>query len=328
MTRHATHPALAVEDLCVEFPTSHGAVKAVSNLSFTLRAGETLAIVGESGCGKSTAAMSILGLLAMRSRCRVTGRVLLEGRDLTALSPQAMRQVRGGGIGMIFQDPMMALNPVFTVGWQIAESLRLHRGLSTGAARRRAIELLDLVGIPSPAERYEQYPHNLSGGMRQRVMIAIALACEPKVLIADEPTTALDVTIQAQVLRLIERLKTELGMAVLLITHDLGVVWDVADRVAVMYAGRKVEEAPVTELFQAPAHPYSQGLLRAARWQDDASGRLPEIGGTVPSPLKMPKGCSFAPRCHRASADCVLAPPGLTGGARQVACYHPEPVAA
>lgn len=215
-----------------------------------------------------------------------------------------------------------------TIGWQIAESLRLHRGLPAGAARRRAIELLDLVGIPSPAERYDQYAHNLSGGMRQRVMIAIALACEPKVLIADEPTTALDVTIQAQVLRLIERLKTELGMAVLLITHDLGVVWEVADRAAVMYAGRKVEEAPVTDLFRAPAHPYSQGLLRAARWQDDASGRLPEIGGTVPSPLKMPNGCSFAPRCHRAMADCALAPSDLTGGARQVACHHPEPVTA
>lgn len=328
MTYPAARPVLAVEDLSVTFPTSHGAVKAVAGLSFTLSAGETLAIVGESGCGKSTAAMSILGLLAMRSRCHVSGRVLLDGRDLMSLSQQAMREVRGGGIGMIFQDPMMALNPVFTIGWQIAESLRLHRGLPAGAARRRAIELLDLVGIPSPTERYDQYPHNLSGGMRQRVMIAIALACEPKVLIADEPTTALDVTIQAQVLGLIERLKTELGMAVLLITHDLGVVWEVADRVAVMYAGRKVEEAPVTELFRAPAHPYSQGLLRAARWQDDASGRLPEIGGTVPSPLRMPKGCSFAPRCHRAMADCTLEPPGLTGRTRQVACHHPEFVAA
>ena len=328
MTSPASQPVLAVEDLGVEFPTSRGAVKAVSGLSFSLGAGETLAIVGESGCGKSTAAMSILGLLAMRGPCRVTGRVLLEGRDLMALSPRAMREVRGRGIGMIFQDPMMALNPVFTIGWQIAESLRIHQGLSAGAAHKRAIELLDLVGIPSPAERCDQYPHNLSGGMRQRVMIAIALACQPKVLIADEPTTALDVTIQAQVLALIQRLKRELGMAVLLITHDLGVVWEVADRVAVMYAGRKVEEAPVADLFGAPAHPYARGLLRAARWKDDTSGRLPEIGGTVPSPLAMPKGCSFAPRCGRVAADCGKAPPALTGTARQVACYHPEPVAA
>lgn len=320
-------PVLAVEDLGVEFLTARGSVKAVNGLSLELRRGETLALVGESGCGKSTAAMSILGLLAMRSRCRVTGRVLLQGRNLMALSPREMREVRGAGIGMIFQDPMMALNPVFTVGWQIAESLRLHRGLSASAARIRAIELLELVGIPSPIQRYDQYPHNLSGGMRQRVMIAIALACEPRVLIADEPTTALDVTIQAQVLALIERLKAELGMAVLLITHDLGVVWEIADRVAVMYAGRKIEEASVSDLFSTPAHPYSRGLLRAANWQRDASGRLPEIGGTVPSPLAMPEGCCFAPRCGRAMPDCTVVP-HLTGNTRQVACHHPETEAA
>jgi len=319
---------LSIEDMNVEFPTTRGGVKAVTGLSFSLRAGETLAIVGESGCGKSTAAMSILGLLAMKSPCRVSGRVLFEGHDLMKLSQRQMRAVRGNGISMIFQDPMMALNPVFTIGWQIAESLKLHLRLSPAAVRRRAVELLDLVGIPSPSERYDQYPHNLSGGMRQRVMIAMALACEPKVLIADEPTTALDVTIQAQVLALINRLKAEMGMAVLLITHDLGVVWEVADRVSVMYAGRKVEEAAVDDLFAAPAHPYTQGLLKAASWQNDSSGRLPEIGGAVPSPLSMPPGCSFAPRCSRATPQCALAAPPLVGNARQFACYHPEPAAA
>ena len=325
MTVSAPDPVLAVEDLSVVFPTSRGPVQAVSGLSFRLSAGETLAIVGESGCGKSTAAMAIMGLLSMRGPCRVTGRVSLGGRDLTTLSARAMREVRGGGLGMIFQDPMMALNPVFTIGWQIAESLRVHRGLSGRVARRRGIELLELVGIPSPAERYDQYPHNLSGGMRQRAMIAIALACEPKVLIADEPTTALDVTVQAQVLALIARLRQELGMAVLLITHDLGVVWEVSDRVVVMYAGRKVEEAEVGDLFAAPAHPYSHGLLRAARWQGGTTGRLPEIDGVVPSPFAMPPGCSFAPRCHRAASDCTHVPPPLVGDAREVACYHPEP---
>jgi oligopeptide/dipeptide ABC transporter ATP-binding protein len=319
---------LSVQGMSVEFPTLRGVVNAVTDVSFSLHAGETLSIVGESGCGKSTVAMSILGLLAMKSRCRISGHVLLEGNDLTAMSQHQMRKVRGNGIGMIFQDPMMALNPVFTVGWQIDESLKLHLGLSTAAARRRSIELLDLVGIPSPSERYDQYPHNLSGGMRQRVMIAMALACQPKVLIADEPTTALDVTIQAQVLALINRLKKEMGMAVLLITHDLGVVWEVADRVAVMYAGRKVEEADVDDLFHAPAHPYTQGLLRAASWRNDSSGRLSEIGGTVPSPLAMPPGCSFAPRCSRATAKCATKPPPLVGTVRQFACYHPEPAAA
>ena len=236
---------------------------------------------------------------------------MFEGRDLLALPARELREVRGRRIGMIFQDPMMALNPVFTIGWQIAEPLRQHFGLSQRVARDRAIELLGQVAIPAPEQRIDQYPHNLSGGMRQRVMIAMALACRPSLLIADEPTTALDVTVQAQVLSLIKTLKDELGMAVLLITHDLGVVWEIAQRAIVMYAGRKVEEGTAADVFDDPQHPYARELLRAAAFASEGDGRLPEIPGSVPSPFEMPPGCSFAPRCRSAQEICRAALPPL-----------------
>jgi peptide/nickel transport system ATP-binding protein len=301
---------LDIEKLSVRFPTTRGDVHALEDLSFSIREGETVALVGESGSGKSTAALALSRLIPETSGSVISGRVVFEGRDLLALPPRDLRRVRGRRIGMIFQDPMMALNPVFTIGWQIAEPLREHLGLSERAARDRAVELLSQVAIPAPERRIDQYPHSLSGGMRQRVMIAIALACQPSLLIADEPTTALDVTVQAQVLALIRQLKTEFGTAVLFITHDLGVVWETAERVVVMYAGRKVEEAPSAALFARPAHPYTQGLLRTAAFAG-TDGRLPEIAGTVPSPFEMPAGCRFAPRCAHAQDICRAALPPL-----------------
>ena len=314
-------PILQVEDLSVEFQTTRGVVTAVDELSFDLRPGETLAIVGESGSGKSTAALALMRLINEGAGRIRRGRILFEGTELLALPEHRMRNIRGGRIGMIFQDPMMALNPVFTVGWQIAESLRQHLGLDHTRARAQVIELLDRVGIPAPDDRFDQYPHNLSGGMRQRVMIAMALACRPSLLIADEPTTALDVTVQAQVLDLIKDLKHEFGMAVLLITHDLAVVWETAERVVVMDAGRKVEEGPVAAILQNPRHPYTRGLLKAASWQEDG-GALFEIPGTVPSPYEMPSGCRFAPRCDRAVPPCQAALPPLTtiGSGWEAAC--------
>ena len=240
---------------------------------------------------------------------------MFEGRDLLALPVHDLREVRGRRIGMIFQDPMMALNPVFTIGWQLAEPLRQHFGLSQRAARDRAVELLGQVAIPAPEQRIDQYPHNLSGGMRQRVMIAMALACRPSLLIADEPTTALDVTVQAQVLSLIKTLKDELGTAVLLITHDLAVVWEIAQRVIVMYAGRKVEEGTAADVFDDPQHPYARELLRAAAFASGGDGRLPEIPGTVPSPFEMPPGCRFAPRCASAREICRAVLPPLKSSA-------------
>jgi oligopeptide/dipeptide ABC transporter ATP-binding protein len=302
---------LEIETLSVDFPTSRGVIRAVERLSFSLEAGETVALVGESGSGKTTAALALLGLLAPGARI-AGGRIMFERSDLLTLSPPALRKIRGGRIGMIFQDPMMALNPVFTVGWQIAETLRLHRGLSVRAARERSIELLHHVGVPAAEQRVGQYPHELSGGMRQRVIIAMAIACEPSLLIADEPATALDVTVQAQVLDLINRLKRDTGTAVLLITHDLAVVWENAQRVIVMYAGRKVEDGPVDSIFARPAHPYTQGLLRAASWAETADGALAEIPGTVPSPRDMPSGCRFAPRCAHAVDLCRAADPPLS----------------
>lgn len=302
---------LDVDDLSVEFPTSGGLVRAVENLGFALSPGETLALVGESGSGKSTAALALLGLIAEGAGHIASGKIVFQGQDLRALSPRGLREIRGRRIGMIFQDPMMALNPVFTIGWQIAEPLRLHLGLSAPAARKRVIELLDRVGIPAPEQRVDQYPHSLSGGMRQRVMIATALACQPSLLIADEPTTALDVTVQAQVLDLINDLKAEFGMAVLLITHDLGVVWETAQRVVVMYAGRKVEQGTVADIFERPAHPYTRGLLEAARWEEQPGGVLREIRGTVPSALDLPPGCRFAPRCDYALERCNAGVPPL-----------------
>jgi len=306
---------LQVEGLSVRFPTTRGDVAALEDFSFEMREGETVALVGESGSGKSTAALALSRLIPESTGRVISGRVMFEGRDLLALPVHDLREVRGRRIGMIFQDPMMALNPVFTIGWQLAEPLRQHFGLSQRAARDRAVELLGQVAIPAPEQRIDQYPHNLSGGMRQRVMIAMALACRPSLLIADEPTTALDVTVQAQVLSLIKTLKDELGTAVLLITHDLAVVWEIAQRVIVMYAGRKVEEGTAADVFDDPQHPYARELLRAAAFASGGDGRLPEIPGTVPSPFDMPPGCRFAPRCASAREICRAVLPPLKSSA-------------
>ncbi len=294
---------LEVDNLQTHFRTPDGIVRAVDGMSFALESGETVAIVGESGCGKSVTANSILRLIPQPPG-RIAGAVRFEGIDLLALSEREMSDIRGNRISMIFQEPMTSLNPVLTVGNQIAETLRVHQRLGRAAADKRAVEMLDLVGIAEPARRAREYPHQLSGGMRQRVMIAIALACNPKLLIADEPTTALDVTIQAQILDLMADLKRRVGAAIILITHDLGVVAEIAERVIVMYAGRKVEEAPVTALFGAPLHPYTQGLIKAVprlgRSLAEGTGRLAEIPGVVPSLKERIVGCAFAGRCAAA----------------------------
>ena len=313
---------LDVSGLTVDFVTVGGTLRAVNDLSFTVREGETVAIVGESGSGKSTAALSILRLIQDPPGRLTAGRILFEGEDLATAPEAALRRVRGQRIGMIFQDPMMALNPVYSVERQIGEVLRLHRGLSRREMATEVVELLRLVGVPAPAERARQFPHNLSGGMRQRVVIAMALACRPKLLIADEPTTALDVTVQAQVLALINYLKQRLGMAMLLITHDLGVVAETADRVLVMYAGRKVEEGRTADIFDDPLHPYARGLLKAARWESHGGEDLWEIPGTVPSPLDLPPGCAFAPRCAEVVSRCRQEKPQLTEAeGRAVRCF-------
>jgi peptide/nickel transport system ATP-binding protein len=299
---------LEVKNLQTHFPTRSGLVKAVDGVSFHLDAGELLGLVGESGCGKSITALSIMRLIAPPGKI-VGGELTFDGKNLLKLSDAEMRQIRGDDIAMIFQDPMTSLNPVFTVGEQIAEALRLHRKLSRKAARAAAIEAMREVSIPDPARRIDDYPHQLSGGMRQRVMIAMALACDPKLLIADEPTTALDVTIQAQILELLEELRRHRELAVLLITHDLGVVAEVADRVAVMYTGRIVEESSVEELFARPKHPYTEGLLRSVPKLTAADvvkkERLETIEGTVPSPTDLPPGCHFAPRCPYRMPRCT-----------------------
>jgi peptide/nickel transport system ATP-binding protein len=295
-------PMLAVENLQTRFYTRAGMVKAVDGVSFTLGRGETLAIVGESGCGKSVTALSLMRLVADPPGRIVGGSVRLEGTELLALDEAAMRRVRGKLVSMIFQEPMTSLNPVMTIGRQIGESLVLHEGLSRGAALGRSVELLRLVGIPEAAQRAREYPHQLSGGMRQRAMIAMALACRPRILIADEPTSALDVTIQAQILELIGRLQRELGTAMIMITHDLGVVAETAERVIVMYAGRKVEEAAVGELFARPLHPYTRGLMNSIPRR--AAARLQEIPGMVPALSNLPPGCAFAPRCPYADERC------------------------
>ena len=301
-------PLLEVNDLRTQFRTRAGLVRAVDGVTFSLDGGELLGLVGESGCGKSITALSIMRLISPPGEI-VTGEILFDGRDLLRLTDQQMRQIRGDDIAMIFQDPMTSLNPVFTVGEQIAEALRLHRKLSRKAARAAAIEAMREVSIPDPARRVDDYPHQLSGGMRQRVMIAMALACDPKLLIADEPTTALDVTIQAQILELLNELRKSRELAVLLITHDLGVVAEVADRVAVMYTGRIVEESPVEELFARPKHPYTEGLLRSVpklTVEDVVKHeRLQTIEGVVPSPTNLPPGCHFAPRCSYRMPRCT-----------------------
>ncbi|MCA0241370.1 MAG: ABC transporter ATP-binding protein [Proteobacteria bacterium] len=303
-------PLLEVSDLRVRFDTLAGRARAVDGVSFALRAGETLGVVGESGCGKSVTSLAVMRLLA-EPPARVSGRVLLQGTDLLALPERAMRQVRGNRISMIFQEPMTSLNPVLTIGRQIAESVRVHQGAGRAEALARAVEMLKLVQIPEAERRVNEYPHQLSGGMRQRVMIALALACKPEVLIADEPTTALDVTIQAQILDLIARLQQTLGMGVLLITHDLGVVAESCDRVIVMYAGRKVEEAPVDALFDRPLHPYTRALMASMPSLNASDARLAEIPGMVPAPTAPRRGCSFASRCAHANARCSAETPPL-----------------
>jgi peptide/nickel transport system ATP-binding protein len=316
---------LEVDDLSVRFDTDGGTVHAVDRMSFTLAEREVLGIVGESGCGKSVTAMSLLHLLPPSAS--ISGRARFDGADLLGASSRRLRRIRGNEIGFVFQEPMTSLNPVFTVGRQVEETLRTHRGLSRSAARKRAIELLDLVHIPAPERRVREYPHQLSGGMRQRVMIAMAVACDPKILIADEPTTALDVTIQAGILDLMRELRERLGTAIILITHNLGVVADIADRVVVMYAGRKAEEAPVRELFARPQHPYTIGLLGAIPLPGAASkqDRLREIPGRVPSLAELPNHCAFAPRCPRADDLTRSEVPPLRAVApgHLVACFHP-----
>ena len=299
---------LEVNNLQTHFPTRAGLVRAVNDVSFYLDRGELVGLVGESGCGKSITALSIMRLIAPPGKI-VAGEIIFDGKNLLELSYTEMRAIRGDDIAMIFQDPMTSLNPVFTVGEQIAEALRLHRKLSRKAAREAAIAAMREVAIPDPARRVDDYPHQLSGGMRQRVMIAMALACDPKLLIADEPTTALDVTIQAQILELLNGLRKTRDLAVLLITHDLGVVAEVADRVAVMYTGKIAEESPVDELFARPKHPYTEGLLRSVPklTANDVirKERLATIEGTVPSPTDLPPGCHFAPRCPYRMPRCV-----------------------
>jgi peptide/nickel transport system ATP-binding protein len=305
---------LEIENLQTHFRTPDGVNRAVDGVSFTVEAGETVAIVGESGCGKSVTANSVLRLVP-EPPGKISGTIRLEGVDLLKLNDRAMRDIRGNQISMIFQEPMTSLNPVLTVGRQICEPLRLHQRLGRQAAEHRAVEMLGLVGIAEPQRRAREYPHQLSGGMRQRVMIAIALACNPKLLIADEPTTALDVTIQAQILDLMADLKRRVGAAIILITHDLGVVAEIADRVIVMYAGRKVEEAPIGQLFSNPRHPYTQGLIGALpRLGSSLNGsvtRLVEIPGAVPSLKQRIRGCVFASRCSLARDVCQRIAPAL-----------------
>jgi peptide/nickel transport system ATP-binding protein len=323
-------PLLKVEDLHTSFRTARGTLRAVGGLSFQVEAGETVAIVGESGSGKSVSAMSILRLLP-ESQTSISGRIDFDGQNLLALSEPEMRKIRGNRIGMIFQEPMSSLNPVMTVGDQIDEAVRLHRRITRRDAHARVMELLMLVGIPAPAQRIREYPHQLSGGMRQRVMIAMALACDPALLIADEPTTALDVTVQAQILDLMQELKQRLGSAVILITHDLGVVSEVAQRVVIMYAGRKVEEATTRDIFSKARHPYTVGLLAAiprpgSSLHEDSPQRLAEIAGIVPDLNEIIPGCPFAPRCAHATATCFNIPPRLVqvSPTQMVACHYAE----
>jgi peptide/nickel transport system ATP-binding protein len=319
-------PMLEIKGLKTHFKTDDGWLHAVDGVDMTLDAGETLCVVGESGCGKSVTAKTVLKLIDMPPGKIVAGQVLWQGRDLVPLSPQEMQSIRAKEIAIIFQEPMTSLNPVFTVGEQIAESLRLHEGLSRKDAMDRAVEMLRLVRIPTPERRVRDYPHQFSGGMRQRVMIAIALACKPKLLIADEPTTALDVTIQAQILDLMAELKSTMGMAVMLITHAMGVVAEVAQRVVVMYAGKVVEEATVEELFANPRHPYTQGLIRSIPRIDLAAThktRLEAIPGTVPKLIDPAEGCRFAGRCRHATPACSAATPELleVSPGHKVACF-------
>ncbi len=319
---------LDVKNLCTYFYTDEGVVRSVDGVSFHIDAEETLGIVGESGCGKSVTSLSIMQLVPNPPGKIVGGEILFQGDNLLKKTPEQMRQIRGNDIAMIFQEPMTSLNPVYTIGDQIAEAMILHQKLTKKAAFDRAVEMLRLVGIPSPERRAREYPHQMSGGMRQRVMIAMALSCNPKLLIADEPTTALDVTIQAQILDLMRKLKQEFHTAIMLITHDLGVVAEMTDRVAVMYAGKVVEECSTVDLFREPLHPYTVGLLQSIPRLDVVSNeKLHVIEGTVPNLLHLPQGCAFAPRCPQAMEICRQEAPVLTevSDDRKVSCWlHSE----
>lgn len=317
---------LEVNDLKTYFYTDSGVGKAVDGVTFSLEKGKTLGIVGESGCGKSVTSLSIMRLVDPTTGRNEGGSIFFDGQDLLQLPEKEMRKIRGNRISMIFQEPMTSLNPVFTVGHQIEESLLLHKGLDKKAARARAIELLEMVGIPEATKRVNEYPHQLSGGMRQRVMIAMALSGDPELLIADEPTTALDVTIQAQILQLLQDLQKKLGMSIIIITHDLGVIAEMADEVAVMYAGDIVEMAKTRELFDDPKHPYTIGLMNSIPDVNENIDRLRTLDGLVPSLYDMPKGCRFAPRCQFACPECQASRVELTNlaGGRQVRCRRFE----
>ena len=318
-----TEPLLSLRHLVTAFDTDEGYLRAVDDVSFDVYPGKTLGIVGESGCGKSVTALSILRLIPSPPGVIEAGEAFFGGRDLFKLPESEMRAVRGNDISMIFQEPMTSLNPVYTVGSQITEAIRLHQRVSRRAAKARAVELLDLVGIPAPAERIDSYPHTLSGGMRQRAMIAMALACEPQLLIADEPTTALDVTIQAQILDLLRSLQAELGMSIIFISHDLGVMAEFTHEIAVMYAGKIVEHADTATLFAAPRHPYTRGLLRSLPSQRNRGERLPTIPGIVPDLRMLPPGCRFQDRCNLATDACRAEEPILTRFEdTDVACIH------
>ena len=315
---------LNIVDLSVSFKTEDGPTSIVENVSFKVGAGEIVGLVGESGCGKSVTAMSVMGLLPPGISQIDNGVIELGKKSILHLDEASLCKIRGDRIGMIFQEPMTSLNPTYTIGFQLIEALRLHRPVSRDEARQSAVEMLQLVGVSAPERRVDQYPHELSGGLRQRVMIAMALICRPDLLIADEPTTALDVTVQAQILELLARLKQELGMAILLITHDLGVVAEFCQRVLVMYAGRIIEQAKVEDLFANPRHPYTLGLLQAMPRISSPSGKLPTIPGIVPSPGNRPAGCYFAERCSRSTARCSNEHPPLDGDAvHQFACWNP-----
>ena len=328
----ASQTILQVDNLQTHFFTAVGTVRAVDGVSYDLKSGETLGVVGESGCGKSVSALSVLRLVANPPGRIVGGAIRFEGKNLLELSEPEMERIRGNEISMIFQEPMTSLNPLFTIGRQVSEAIALHQGLSRKEAMDRAVEMLRRVYIPEPERRVHAYPHQMSGGMRQRVMIAMALSCNPKVLIADEPTTALDVTIQAQILDLMRELQETYGTAIVLITHDMGVVAENADRVVVMYAGRKVEEAPAADLFDNPGHPYTKGLLGSiphldtAAQSNGARARLNEIKGMVPSLFDLPPGCSFAPRCGFATDRCRAEQPVLEEQrpGHWVACWHAD----
>jgi len=315
---------LEIQDLRVHFDTDEGVVRALDGVDIQVPAGKTVCLVGESGCGKSVTSHAVMGLTPRNGRI-VSGSIRFEGRELLREKESRLNRIRGREIAMIFQDPMNALNPVHSVGTQIKESLVLHQRLPDAAAAKEALHLLEIVGIPEPKARLKEFPHQLSGGMSQRVMIAMALACRPKLLIADEPTTALDVTIQAQILDLLRQLQAEIGMSVLLITHDLGVVAEMAHTVSVMYCGRIVESGPVDTLFANPTHPYTHGLLQSLPRVDRDTEDLSPIEGAVPSPFDLPPGCSFAPRCAYASAQCDAGFPPLEphAGGNRAACFHP-----